>query len=47
MAMLEAEEDEYFEQLLKGYRAGPQNDMDEDIEYFRNHPLTCKNLTEE
>ena len=45
--LIEQEEDEYFEAMLKAYQAGPQNDMDDDIEYFKNHPLTCKELTPE
>lgn len=46
-AALEKEEDEYFDQLLAAYQKGPQNDIDDDIEYFKNHPMTCKELTPE
>lgn len=46
-AAIEQEEDEYFEGLLKGYQSGPQADLDDDTEYFKNHPLTCKELTPE
>lgn len=46
-ALMEQEEDEYFEQLLAAYEKGPQSDVDDDIEFFENHPLTCKELTPE
>ena len=46
-ALIEKEEDEYFEAMMKAYQAGPQNDVDDDIEYFKTHPLTCKELTPE
>lgn len=45
-ARLEQEEDEYFEQMVKAFQANPTKpEDDDDIEYFTNHPLNCKELT--
>ena len=45
---IEEEEDEYFAQMLAAYQANPNKpDIDEDIEYFSNHPLTCTEITPE
>lgn len=44
---LEAEEDEYFDQMLAGFQANNNVNVDDDIEYFENHPMTCKELTPE
>ena len=43
-AQLEAEEDEYFEQMLTAFQASDEAknyNADDDIEFFRQHPLTC------
>ena len=44
---MEQEEDEYFEQMLAGFQANNNVNVDDDIEYFENHPMTCKELTPE
>jgi hypothetical protein len=47
-AYIEKEEDEYFEMLLKSFQNDPNKPtIEEDIEFFKNHPLNCKELTPE
>ena len=45
--LMEQEEDEYFEQMLTAFQQNVKTDVDDDIEYFQNHPMTCKELTPE
>ena len=46
-ARLEKEEDEYFESMIKAFSNGRPEDetIEDDIEYFQNHPLFCKEIT--
>ena len=48
-ARLEAEEDEYFEQMMQAFKNAPPEEGDpiDDEEYWNSHPLTCKELTPE
>jgi len=45
----EEEEDKYFEEMLAAFQKIPRTDkeVDDDIEFFTNHPLNCKELTAE
>ena len=47
-AAIEKEEDEYFDQMLAAFQSQENNtNIDDDIEFFTNHPLFCKKLTPE
>jgi len=45
--LIEQEEDEYFEAMMQAFANSPATDDQDDIEYFTNHPLNCKELTPE
>ena len=48
-ADLADDEDEYFQQMLAEFQKQPRTDemVDDDIAYFQNHPLSCKELSED
>ena len=48
-AQIDKEEDEYFDQLMTAMRNAPlpEGEEEDDVAYFANHPLNCKEITPE